>query len=259
MAATRTSRCGMSKSTFSSPTSSHVKSAALQGITHVLVDEIHERDRYADFLLILLRDLLPRQPGLRLVLMSATLHEDLFSGYFGGCPVVRVPGERLPCTYITSPASLCRKTTMSSPCQKGCSPAALAAAPSCACPMSKDLFLCACHAPKGCLETLSDGHQMSAQATSIDLSWASRFDMSDRARRVHASGGGSVLGGCAEIDWRARRRRPERAHCSQRRRQRQEPAGQLCCILQRSAAGVHLESLLLPCTDTAKEELQVPE
>lgn len=65
----------------------------LQGVTHVLVDEIHERDRYADFLLIMLRELLPKQPSLRLVLMSATLHEDLFSGYFGGCPIVRVPGE----------------------------------------------------------------------------------------------------------------------------------------------------------------------
>jgi HrpA-like RNA helicase len=64
----------------------------LQGVTHVLVDEIHERDRYADFLLIMLRDLLPKQPGLRLVLMSATLHEELFSAYFGGCPIVRVPG-----------------------------------------------------------------------------------------------------------------------------------------------------------------------
>ena len=61
-------------------------------MTHVLVDEIHERDRYADFLLIMLRDLLPKQPGIRLVLMSATLHEELFSGYFGGCPIVRVPG-----------------------------------------------------------------------------------------------------------------------------------------------------------------------
>lgn len=65
-------------------------------VTHLVVDEIHERDRFADFLLILLRDLLPAHPHLRLVLMSATLHIDLFSGYFGGCPVVRVPGFTHP-------------------------------------------------------------------------------------------------------------------------------------------------------------------
>lgn len=62
----------------------------LNDITHVIVDEIHERDRFADFLLILLRDLLPAHPNLRVVLMSATLHIELFSNYFGGCPVIEV-------------------------------------------------------------------------------------------------------------------------------------------------------------------------
>ncbi|EFN52009.1 hypothetical protein CHLNCDRAFT_139551 [Chlorella variabilis] len=68
----------------------------LASVTHLVVDEIHERDRFADFLLILVRDLLPAHPHLRVVLMSATLHIDLFSGYFGGCPVVRVPGFTHP-------------------------------------------------------------------------------------------------------------------------------------------------------------------
>ena len=56
----------------------------------VVVDEIHERDSFADFLLIILRDVLPQHPQLRVVLMSATLHIDLFSSYFGGCPVIQV-------------------------------------------------------------------------------------------------------------------------------------------------------------------------
>ena len=68
----------------------------LQGITHIVVDEIHERDRFADFMLIIIRDILPRYPDIRLVLMSATLHEELFSDYFGGCPVIRVPGFTYP-------------------------------------------------------------------------------------------------------------------------------------------------------------------
>ncbi|CAM6097575.1 unnamed protein product [Calypogeia fissa] len=64
--------------------------------THVIVDEIHERDRSADFLLIVLRDLLPLRPDLRLILMSATLDAELFSSYFNQCPIVQVPGFTYP-------------------------------------------------------------------------------------------------------------------------------------------------------------------
>ncbi|KAF3614940.1 hypothetical protein FXO38_35396, partial [Capsicum annuum] len=49
----------------------------LKGITHVIVDEIHERGMNEDFLLIVLKDLLPRRPELRLILMSATLDAEL--------------------------------------------------------------------------------------------------------------------------------------------------------------------------------------
>ncbi|CAE5956729.1 unnamed protein product [Arabidopsis arenosa] len=65
-------------------------------ITHIIVDEIHERDSYSDFMLMILRDLLPSNPHLRLILMSATLDAERFSEYFGGCPVVRVPGFTYP-------------------------------------------------------------------------------------------------------------------------------------------------------------------
>ncbi|KAK9835371.1 hypothetical protein WJX81_005267 [Elliptochloris bilobata] len=68
----------------------------LATVTHIIVDEIHERDRFADFLLVLVRRLLPAHPALRVLLMSATLHVELFSGYFDGCPVVRVPGFTHP-------------------------------------------------------------------------------------------------------------------------------------------------------------------
>ena len=43
---------------------------------------------------------LPKHPGLRLVLMSATLQADLFSQYFGGCPVIEVgPCPLLLCCW----------------------------------------------------------------------------------------------------------------------------------------------------------------
>ncbi|XP_021713661.1 DExH-box ATP-dependent RNA helicase DExH6-like [Chenopodium quinoa] len=71
-------------------------SVDLSQISHIIVDEIHERDRYSDFMLAILRDLLPTYPHLRMVLMSATLDAERFSNYFGGCPVIRVPGFTHP-------------------------------------------------------------------------------------------------------------------------------------------------------------------
>ncbi|XP_058184663.1 DExH-box ATP-dependent RNA helicase DExH5, mitochondrial-like isoform X3 [Rhododendron vialii] len=68
----------------------------LKGVTYVIVDEIHERGMNEDFLLIVLKDLLPRRPELRLILMSATLDAELFSSYFGGAPMVHIPGFTYP-------------------------------------------------------------------------------------------------------------------------------------------------------------------
>ncbi|KAL3529228.1 hypothetical protein ACH5RR_008550 [Cinchona calisaya] len=68
----------------------------LKGVSHVIVDEIHERGMNEDFLLIVLKDLLPRRPELRLVLMSATLNAQLFSSYFGGAPMIHIPGFTYP-------------------------------------------------------------------------------------------------------------------------------------------------------------------
>uniref|UniRef100_A0A2P2LSR0 RNA helicase n=1 Tax=Rhizophora mucronata TaxID=61149 RepID=A0A2P2LSR0_RHIMU len=69
---------------------------SLKGVTHVIVDEIHERGMNEDFLLIVLRDLLPCRPDLRLILMSATLNSELFSSYFGNAPTLHIPGFTYP-------------------------------------------------------------------------------------------------------------------------------------------------------------------
>ncbi|KAF5730335.1 DEA(D/H)-box RNA helicase family protein isoform 1 [Tripterygium wilfordii] len=68
----------------------------LKGVTHVIIDEIHERGMNEDFLLIVLKDLLPRRPELKLILMSATLNAELFSSYFGGAPTIHIPGFTYP-------------------------------------------------------------------------------------------------------------------------------------------------------------------
>ncbi|KAJ3415050.1 ATP-dependent RNA helicase dhx29 [Chytridiales sp. JEL 0842] len=82
----------------------------LAGVSHVVVDEVHERSLDSDFLLILLRRLVVRRQGtLKVVLMSATAESEMFKGYFeqgmhaanvGGlgsvCPVLKVPGRTFP-------------------------------------------------------------------------------------------------------------------------------------------------------------------
>ena len=56
---------------------------ALANVSHVVVDEVHERSLDTDFLLILLRDVLVKRKELKVILMSATLDADIFENYFG--------------------------------------------------------------------------------------------------------------------------------------------------------------------------------
>ncbi|XP_020234511.1 DExH-box ATP-dependent RNA helicase DExH5, mitochondrial isoform X2 [Cajanus cajan] len=68
----------------------------LKGVTHVIADEIHERGMNEDFLLIILKELLPHRPELKLILMSATVDAELFSSYFNGAPAMYIPGFTYP-------------------------------------------------------------------------------------------------------------------------------------------------------------------
>lgn len=69
---------------------------SLKGISHVVVDEVHERDINTDLLLALLQSCLKENPDLRVVLMSATGDNQRLAHYFGGCPIVKVPGFMHP-------------------------------------------------------------------------------------------------------------------------------------------------------------------
>lgn len=69
---------------------------SLPGITHLVLDELHERDKVTDFLLIAVRQLLEERPDLRLILMSATMEHDTFRRYFADCITVLIPGRTFP-------------------------------------------------------------------------------------------------------------------------------------------------------------------
>ncbi|TCD71529.1 hypothetical protein EIP91_008910 [Steccherinum ochraceum] len=77
----------------------------LDDVTHLVVDEVHERDVDTDLLLVVLKRLLEdrRRQGkpLRIILMSATIDPTLFQNYFSdaaGAPagVIEVPGRSFP-------------------------------------------------------------------------------------------------------------------------------------------------------------------
>ena len=71
-------------------------STDLKDITHIVLDEVHERTIDSDFLLIVLRKLMVKRPDLKVVLMSATVDADRFSKYLDGCQVLQVPGRTFP-------------------------------------------------------------------------------------------------------------------------------------------------------------------
>ncbi|XP_055878287.1 putative ATP-dependent RNA helicase DHX57 [Biomphalaria glabrata] len=65
----------------------------LEGVSHMIVDEVHERSEQSDFLLLVLKKLLRRHSHLKVILMSATIDARLFSDYFNKCPVIEIPGK----------------------------------------------------------------------------------------------------------------------------------------------------------------------
>lgn len=68
----------------------------LDSVTHIIIDEVHERSEESDFLLMIVKRILPMRPDLKVILMSATLNAKLFSDYFNGVPVLDIPGRTFP-------------------------------------------------------------------------------------------------------------------------------------------------------------------
>ncbi|KAH9835555.1 P-loop containing nucleoside triphosphate hydrolase protein [Rhodofomes roseus] len=78
---------------------------SLDDVTHILVDEVHERDVDTDLLLVVLKRMLAdrkaRNKPLKVVLMSATIDAKLFQEYFPDendqpASVIEIPGRAFP-------------------------------------------------------------------------------------------------------------------------------------------------------------------
>lgn len=68
----------------------------LEEFSHVIIDEAHERDRFTEFLLIVLRSVCAQRASLKLLLMSATMQTTKLSSYFGNVPHIHIGGSVFP-------------------------------------------------------------------------------------------------------------------------------------------------------------------
>lgn len=103
----------------------------LDDVTHILMDEVHERDVETDLLLVIIKRVLAdRQrrglPDIKLILMSATVDPKLFQDYFAElmpsarpAPVVTIPGRSFPVKKVFLEDTYERLNAISLPRAKG--------------------------------------------------------------------------------------------------------------------------------------------
>ncbi|UZJ54921.1 hypothetical protein CBS101457_004241 [Exobasidium rhododendri] len=68
----------------------------LAGYSCLIIDEAHERTLSTDILFGLVKDVARFRPDLKLIISSATINAEKFSGYFDDAPIFYVPGRRFP-------------------------------------------------------------------------------------------------------------------------------------------------------------------
>ncbi|KAI9595112.1 P-loop containing nucleoside triphosphate hydrolase protein [Syncephalis fuscata] len=69
----------------------------------VILDEAHDRTLQTDILMGLLKEIMPKRPDLKVVVMSATLDAGKFQKYFNDSPLLSVPGRTFPVEIYYTP------------------------------------------------------------------------------------------------------------------------------------------------------------
>lgn len=62
----------------------------------IMVDEAHERSLNIDFILGLLKEIIPLRPELKVIISSATINTSSFSQFFDNAPIISISGNPFP-------------------------------------------------------------------------------------------------------------------------------------------------------------------
>lgn len=68
----------------------------LNDVSHLILDEIHERNIETDLLLVILKKIHQYRPSLKIILMSATFSFEKFAKYFHECQIIDIKGSLFP-------------------------------------------------------------------------------------------------------------------------------------------------------------------
>lgn len=72
----------------------------------LMIDEAHERSLNIDFIMGLLKELLPQRHDLKVIISSATLNTQVFKDYFNDCPIVSINTPVYPVQVVYDPLPL---------------------------------------------------------------------------------------------------------------------------------------------------------
>lgn len=71
----------------------HKKHEMFDKYSHIIIDEVHERDLDSDFSMIALKHYLALNSKIKLILMSATINHETFANYFSETQILNLRKE----------------------------------------------------------------------------------------------------------------------------------------------------------------------